>query len=438
MLEEGLLTSKNFVEISPDELIGEFVGQSAPKARRQFERARGGILFVDEAYELFKKGKDGGGNQFGQEVVTALIKFMEDDRDTIVVLAGYTDELRHLIKYGNPGLKSRVTNEFVFEDYQPDTLFKIFIKKLGSRETTEQFKADMRKIIQYEFVHRDEKQWGNARTMENYAFAIFENYLSMHDDTEMIDSDSIPDDLRQGLILDDARQDINTSTVESPSQSAARLFIDLTTNPADRKVASKRQLREQATGLLHSSGGEGTGFIISIPDRYIMTCSHVIEDTESDIFFRMNCNKEFETMAHVVWNNHDQDMALLQLDEMPEDACYVQIDCDIEHNPDPSDAEEKIKLLLCSYPAGSDLASTPSFSEGKINNFEKQRHWNERCFDTILTSINATHGCSGGPVVRESDFMLVGLLQGGKVDTNIQFITDIHQLFKNKNLDIKS
>ena len=69
-------------------------------------------------------------------------------------------------------------------------------------------------------------------------------------------------------------------------------------------------------------------------------------------------------------------------------------------------------------------------------NYEKGRQWNSHCFDTILTSINATHGCSGGPVVRESDFLLVGLLQGGMEGSNIQFITDIHQLFENITIKI--
>ena len=230
----------------------------------------------------------------------------------------------------------------------------------------------------------------------------------------------------------------SNSSASQPTVSSSVLSIDLTTNPADRRVTDGRQLREQATGLLTSSNGEGTGFIISIPDRYILTCCHVVEGAESDILFKMNCKREFETMAHVLWQDFEQDMTLLQLDEIPDDAYYVQIDSDIDHDPDPSDPEEMTKLLLCSYPKGSKVAKTPTFSNGEVNNFEKKHQWNERCFDTILTSIGGTtHGCSGGPVVRESDFMLVGLLQGGMDGSNIQFITDIHQLFRHKNLDMK-
>ena len=122
-------------------------------------------------------------------------------------------------------------------------------------------------------------------------------------------------------------------------------------------------------------------------------------------------------------------MALLQLDEIPEDACFVQLDNNVDQEP-----QSLTKLVLCGYPDGSAFASTPSLISGSINNYEKEHIWNDRCFDTIYANVSATHGCSGGPVVRESDMVLVGILQGGKEGGEIQFITDIHQLFKHINI----
>ena len=430
--EEGLLPNSNFVEVSPDELIGEYVGHSAPKARAQFERARGGILFIDEAYELYKKGKDGGGNQFGQEVITALIKFMEDDRDTIVILAGYTDEIRYLIKNGNPGLPSRVTNEFFFNDYEPELLYNILLSNLRGFETTDEFKANMRQIINYEYERRNKKEWGNARVIENYASDIFRLFLNKHDAKGVIDVDCIPDYLMSDLVqmLQNKISEVTKETGISAGNTVnAALSIDLTTNPPERRVTDITMLKERATGLLKSSGGEGTGFIISIPDRYVLTCSHVIEGAGSDLAFIMNCNRKFETSARVLWSNYEQDMALLQLDELPDDACYVQIDNAIDKDP-----QELTELILCGYPDGSAFASTPSLISGAINNYEKAHDWNDRCFDTIYANVSATHGCSGGPVVRKSDMVLIGLLQGGKEGGEIQFITDIHQLFRNINI----
>lgn len=431
--EEGLLLNNNFVEVSPDALIGQYVGQTAPKARKEFERARGGVLFIDEAYELYKKGKDGGGNQYGQEAITALIKFMEDDRDTIIILAGYTDEIRHLIKYGNPGLTSRVTNEFFFEDYHPDVLFEMLLYKLGEHEVSDNFARTMRDVINNEYEHRNVKEWGNARTIENYYTEIFRNYLVKHHAKGIIDIDCIPSYLLKGLMNNVTQQAVKTSkevdSREMPLDSPHSLTIDLKTNPVDRRVSDTTMLKERATGLLYSSSGEGTGFIVSLAERYILTCSHVVEGAGSELSFIMNCNREFSTVAHVVWHNYEKDLALLQVDELPEDACFIQLDNNVESQP-----KELTELILCGYPDGSAFASTPSLISGSINNFEREHVWNDRCFDTIYANISATHGCSGGPVVRKDDMVLVGILQGGKEGGEIQFITDIHQLFKYINI----
>ena len=190
--QEGLLQNSNFVVVGPSDLIGQYLGQSGPKARSQFERARGGILFIDEAYQLCRKDQVQGGDQYGKEVITELLTFMENDRDTIVILAGYTDEIRYLIHHGNPGLSSRVTNEFIFEDYTPDVLFEILLNKLNEHELTEEFKAKMREIIEYKYQHRVQKDWGNARLMENYAVEIFRLYLTKHRGKGVIDVDCIP------------------------------------------------------------------------------------------------------------------------------------------------------------------------------------------------------------------------------------------------------
>lgn len=427
--QEGLLSNSNFVEVCPSDLIGEYLGQSGPKARSQFERARGGVLFIDEAYQLCRRDQLHGGDQYGKEVITELLKFMEDERDTIVILAGYTEEIKYLIKKGNPGLSSRVTNEFFFNDYEPDVLFDILLQKFGEHKLSDEFKAKMRDIIGILYEHRNPKEWGNARTIENYAKEIFQNYLVKHKAQGMIDTDCIPDDLMAVLKHYQAIISKKDYVKQTTTDESKPLVIDLTSNPADRKVTDTTMLKERSTGLLKSSSGEGTGFIISITNRYILTCSHVVEDAGDNLTFVMNCNKEFETAAHVIWNNYEQDMALLQLDELPEDACYVQIDNDTNHQP-----QELTELVLCGYPDGSGFASTPSLISGSINNYEKKHIWNDRCFDTIYANVSATHGCSGGPVVRKNDMVLIGILQGGKEGGEIQFITDIHQLFRNINI----
>lgn len=184
LYEEGLLPQGQFIEATPSDLVSQYIGQTRVKAAALCDRAKGGVLFIDEAYGLM--------SDFGQEAIEALIKFMEDERDTIVILAGYTNEMRDMIN-DIPCLQSRFTNEFVFKDFDPNDLFEILMSKLGEHETSENFKSNMRQIIQIQFEHRDPNRWGNARTMEDYATEVLRNFIVKHNATGIIDADCIPD-----------------------------------------------------------------------------------------------------------------------------------------------------------------------------------------------------------------------------------------------------
>jgi SpoVK/Ycf46/Vps4 family AAA+-type ATPase len=100
------LPKGHVVEVSRNDLVGEYIGHTGPKTERVIDSAMHGILFIDEAYALNPKG--GQGNDFGREAIETILKRMEDDRDKfVVILAGYPDEMRDLIET-NPGLKSRL------------------------------------------------------------------------------------------------------------------------------------------------------------------------------------------------------------------------------------------------------------------------------------------------------------------------------------------
>ncbi|WP_017594954.1 AAA family ATPase [Nocardiopsis potens] len=120
----GILREGVFIEASRADLVGEHLGETTRKTTELFERARGGVLFVDEAYALSRTF--GSGSDFGQEAIDALIKLMEDLRDEVVVVfAGYSDEMRTFLA-ANPGLKSRVSRTIAFENLGPDQLTAIF------------------------------------------------------------------------------------------------------------------------------------------------------------------------------------------------------------------------------------------------------------------------------------------------------------------------
>ena len=118
----GVVTTGHLVETDRSGLVAGFVGQTATRTREVLESALGGTLLIDEAYALAR----GGENDFGLEAVDTIVKFMEDHRDDLsVVAAGYPDEMQDLID-SNPGLKSRFTRTIHFPDYDTDELIAIF------------------------------------------------------------------------------------------------------------------------------------------------------------------------------------------------------------------------------------------------------------------------------------------------------------------------
>jgi len=119
----GLLTKGHVTEVDRVDLVGEYIGQTAPKVKAVIEKARGGVLFIDEAYSLARSNDDS--KDFGREVVEILLKEMSNGPgDMAVIVAGYPKEMKHFMD-SNPGLKSRFKLYFEFSDYLPQELTQI-------------------------------------------------------------------------------------------------------------------------------------------------------------------------------------------------------------------------------------------------------------------------------------------------------------------------
>lgn len=121
LFQKGVIKQKKFIEVSRSNLVGGYQGQTALKTREVLESALGGVLFIDEAYALYKASND----SFGKEALDEILKFMEDHRrDIVIIFAGYTKEMYEFLQV-NSGLQSRIPTTFDFEDYTPDEIVEI-------------------------------------------------------------------------------------------------------------------------------------------------------------------------------------------------------------------------------------------------------------------------------------------------------------------------
>lgn len=128
--ELNILSKGHLVEVDRAALVGEYVGQTAPKVKKKIEEAMGGILFIDEAYTLSSDS----GIDYGQEAINTLLKEMEDKRDEfIIIVAGYGNEMNTFIK-SNPGLQSRFNKYIDFIDYTVEELTNIFVNAVAEND----------------------------------------------------------------------------------------------------------------------------------------------------------------------------------------------------------------------------------------------------------------------------------------------------------------
>ncbi len=161
----GLLSKGHVHEVDRADLVAEFIGQTAPKTKAAIKKAKGGILFIDEAYSLARKDDDA--KDFGKEAIEILLKEMTDEKDLAVIAAGYPDEMDNFLT-SNPGLKSRFNVVFDFADYVPQELIQIANFSADKRGI--HFSDEAKDVLYKKLVdsYRDrDKFFGNARLVNS-------------------------------------------------------------------------------------------------------------------------------------------------------------------------------------------------------------------------------------------------------------------------------
>jgi len=159
----GYLSGGQLVHAMRNDLVGEFIGQTAPKTKKVLESAMGGVLFIDEAYYLHRANDS---RDYGQEVIDILLQVMENKRDQfVVVLAGYKDRMETFF-HSNPGMRSRIAHHLDFADYQIDEL--VAIGRLMLQQSSYYLSQDAERAFRDYLkgqVHLPD--FGNARSVRN-------------------------------------------------------------------------------------------------------------------------------------------------------------------------------------------------------------------------------------------------------------------------------
>src|SRR5690606_30093046 len=159
----GYIRKGHLVSVTRDDLVGQYIGHTAPKTKEVLKRAMGGVLFIDEAYYLYRPENE---RDYGQEAIEILLQVMENQRDDLVViLAGYGSRMERFFE-SNPGFRSRIAHHIDFPDYTDEELLLIGMKMLEKQNyrLDEEAVAALRDYIA---LRRQQPHFANARSIRN-------------------------------------------------------------------------------------------------------------------------------------------------------------------------------------------------------------------------------------------------------------------------------
>lgn len=159
----GYIRKGHLITVTRDDLVGQYIGHTAPKTKEVLKRAMGGVLFIDEAYYLYKPDNE---RDYGAEAIEILLQVMENQReDLVIIFAGYKERMDSFYE-SNPGLSSRVANHIDFPDYTPDELIQIARLILEEQQYRMDAAAEQ-VLLEYVTKRMSLPLFANARTVSN-------------------------------------------------------------------------------------------------------------------------------------------------------------------------------------------------------------------------------------------------------------------------------
>jgi S1-C subfamily serine protease/chromosomal replication initiation ATPase DnaA len=398
----NVLRKGHLVETDRSGLVAGYIGQTAPKTLDKCKEALDGILFIDEAYSLARPGND-----FGQEAIDTLLKFMEDNRDRIIVIvAGYPNEMQRFIG-SNPGLSSRFTKTIEFPPYAANELVAILqvMAKQQNFALPDNLESSLAPWMK---VGMKDRSWGQAREMRTLLERAREAQATRiaHDPSG---------DIRQIAMADiDAAVQISgyrEAVPETISDTVVKIpVLPLSVTPLSEGTSAL----QAAVVTIKLEGGHGSGFFVS-RDGYLLTNQHVVGDNK---FVTIKLTTGREMPGEVLRSHKGRDVALVKVNESAMAALPLQLE--------PPDVAAEV------YAVGTPFRETYSttISKGIVSAY--------RTFNDLkhIQSDAAIHGgSSGGAMVdRFGNVVAISVSiiteSAQKLGTSINFFIPIADALK--------
>ncbi|MBR5246756.1 MAG: trypsin-like peptidase domain-containing protein, partial [Clostridia bacterium] len=422
----GVLRRGHVIEVSREDLVSSYVGQTAIKTKEVVEKALDGILFIDEAYRLYENTDRG--QNFGREAIDTLVALMENHRDRLcVICAGYTHPMQQFVS-SNPGLKSRFTETILFEDYSANEMIDILKMFAGKSYTLQDdYIENTKKVFEFWEAHKN-ADFGNGRDVRKY-FEACKSALYLRLEKKYPDF-NIPEEEKTTFTGDDIPEVYRslltkkTDTVQFVPIAEKNIATEYPT-PFDYETNFNRTLNALLfiKAKMGDGVGYGSGFILT-SDGYAVTCNHVI-DNASELAVRVRIpgrigGDDTWHKAIVVKADKELDIALLKL----EGSNFPQMPV-LARNEMSRIGDD---IVLAGYPFGAKLSDSEdklnhSVFEGKIASTQIQRGYEKQFVD-----MQAKRGNSGGPVIDRETGLVVGILCGSQTEGDSRLVEEINYI----------
>ncbi len=400
--QHKVLPTKNLVETSRSDLVGQFIGHTAPAVKEKIKEALGGILFIDEAYALVPEDST---SDFGPEAIATLLKEMEDKRDEFcLILAGYEKEMNQLIQ-SNPGFKSRIQFTLNFPDYTQEELRGItkLVLKDKNYELTDDAAERMSLAIE---TLRGTREFANAREVRKIIDGLIpiQNQRTIHNhEDRTITKEDVELYLTENHFAELIEKALSAQN-KTLKMSSKALKVIYKQNPKLLFSEDIGLIKERvfAISLAKTDGktSESSGFIIS-PDGLAVTNYHCVEEpgkleailtviTKSLHHYQLPC------AINVLKTDKRNDLALIQLSH-PQIDVFPYFPLDDQHIPTGQ------RLILAGYLFGHSFNSSISVMEGQAINVSDHK---------VYTDISGKHGQSGSPVLNKQNNLVTGVFSG--------------------------